>query len=208
MIMKTLMKFINEGILDANLINKDPDQIELIKATFTNFYAQGMRERLSSYFDIVMELECAKYPRRIKEALKSIINELSQNKDIPAYKYIARELEELDSRIRKKFPKHKHIPDYSERVLKMVTAAHEVDSLLNKLSKKYSSGTTKDIELSLDVKENLIEFTISSSILGNIDKTIDAIENFKFSTGELDDYVHHEWNSDSKEEITIIIRIS
>lgn len=206
--MKTLQDSISEGLLDKDLVNKDIDRFELIEnAMLGGFHAKGMANSFSEFYLYIIELECAKtYPERINKALEPIMDELKKNKNYPPCSYILRELESIDTKITKRFSNYRpDIPDYAERVMKMVTVAHELDSLLDKLSKKYKKGTTDDIYARLNIRNKKVMFEISTSIIGNTDKAVEAIEKFKFS-GELDD-VRVVYDPDGNEELDITINI-
>lgn len=199
------LKNILEGLLDANLADKDIPTLDLIESAFTEFYADGMRRAFAEFQTYIVELECAKvYPPRITAALEPIIKELEQNKNFPACRYISRELNDVVGQIEKRFGHSRSdIPDYADRVLKMVTVAHELDSILNKHNKKYKKSTIDEVYARLNIRNKKVIFEISTVILDNVDKTIEAIEKHKFS-GKLHSIAHQQGPD---EELIITIQI-
>lgn len=201
------LKNILEGLLDQDFADKDMPSLDLIESAFNGFYADGMARAFAEFKSYVLEIECSNiYVPRINDALRPILKELEQYKNIPICGYILKELGGTSEQIIKRLSHSRtDIPDYAERVLKMVSVAHDLDSLLNKLSAKYKRGTINDICARLNVRNKKIIFEIASKIVGNTDKAVAAIE--KQFSGMLDDDVRVVYDGDGNEELDIIINI-
>lgn len=184
--MKDLAKYIKEGILDADLVDKDPEKLELVEAAFSGFYSKGIQQGLEPFLTNVIEMECVKvYMPLIEDALLPIIDDLKGKKWGPC-KFMLRELEDAKLKIVGRL-KHfrEDIPDYNERVLKMVTLAHELDALMNKLSKKYKNGGPDDVYVSLNVRKECPHFDFSADLFDDVDKVVDTIKKHKFTSASI-----------------------
>lgn len=182
--MKTLQEYVNEGILDADLIDKEVDRTDLIESSFKGFHSKAVQNVFSQFLNNVIDLECAlTYHPIIKNALDPIIDKL-EDKDYISYRFLFRELDGVRSKILKYLERitGAEIPDYSDKMMKIVQAAHEFDDLLDKLCKKYKNASVDDIYVSLNIRNKRVNFVLSVNMFDDAEKVMDKINKHRFSS--------------------------